>query len=203
VPRAALRAALEAVQSGTTSGLAPGARLDVGRALVTGIGAPRDIAAGVALLEGLAGTGDADAAALLAEALEPRDPEAAYGWALRAAAAGAPGAAARLDRLEREVPPAAALAAQDTLAGPLDAVAGAGRAVLSDLAQARLTGQGAVRSYRHAATLARLIGASGDPEGHALLQEIDARMAGGGAAWSAVEDEAAATAIALWLGQAQ
>ncbi|RDC74437.1 hypothetical protein DLJ49_03885 [Rhodovulum sp. 12E13] len=203
VPRAALRAALEAVQGGTESGIAPDARLDVGRALVTGIGAPRDVAAGVALLEGLAGTGDADAAALLAEALETRDPEAAYGWALRAAAAGAPGAAARLDRLERQVPPVAALAAQDTLAGPLDAVAGAGRAVLSDLAQARLTGQGAVRSYRHAATLARLIGASGDPEGRALLEEIDARMAGGGSAWSAVEDEAAAAALALWLGQAQ
>lgn len=203
VPQAALRAALEAVQSGTASGIAPDTRFDVGRALVTGVGAPRDIGTGVALLEGLAETGDADAAALLAEALEPRDPEAAYGWALRAAAAGAPGAAARLDRLEREVPPAAALAAQDTLAGPLDDVAGAGRAVLSDLAQARLTGQGAMRSYRHAATLARLIGAGGDPEGRALLEEIDARMAGGGSAWTAVEDAAAAAALSLWLGQAR
>ena len=93
------------------------ARLALGRALLKGEGAPRDRAAGMALLTPLAETGEAGAALALARAQEQADPGAAYGWALLAGAAGEAGAGALLDRLERTLPFDAVLALQSARAG--------------------------------------------------------------------------------------
>ena len=81
------------------------ARLKIGRALVTGIGAPRSIPAGLDLLEPLARAWNGEAAALSADALAAFDQhEDAYEAALIALAAGELSAMGVADRMESLLP---------------------------------------------------------------------------------------------------
>ncbi len=182
-------------------------RLSVGEALITGMGAPRNIQAGIATLTPLAEGGDAAAALLLAEALAIRAPEEAYGWALRAGKAGDAGATAMLDRLEQSMPFARVLELQDGVSGT-DSHPGSALRTISGIreqAAMRLSGKGLARSYGIAAMWAMLATAAGDPEAADILEEIDevVRLEGAEAiaAWAEVESRYAALAMEVWIGQ--
>ncbi|PCH74327.1 MAG: hypothetical protein COC12_03900 [Rhodobacteraceae bacterium] len=182
-------------------------RLRVGTALVSGIGAPRNIPAGSALLAELARSGNSAAAAALAETLETRLPETAYVWALRAGAAGVDGATARLDRLESVLDMTVILQIQgeasQNAVHPVEALASIG--AIKQQARARLTGKGQTRSYGIAAMWAMLAAATGDAESSDMLEEIDARVRSGDsasdAAWAKVEAASSGLAMKIWLSR--
>ncbi len=179
----------------------------VGEALLTGVGAPRNVSAGVALLEPLAEAGDAGIALLLAKALEARDPDAAYEWALKAGAGGEAGATALLDKLENTLDFATVLSLQDSVSGadslPSDALQSLG--AIREQAAMRLSGRGAARSYGIAAMYAMLASAAGDPEAADMLTEIDELVRLGGdaaaAAWSGTEARYSDLAMEVWVEQ--
>lgn len=211
VPAAAVAAlpvqTIQAALSTEREGVEIPDQLAVGRALVSGVGAPRNVAAGVPLLVDLARNGNLDAAAALSEALELLEPLNSYAWALVAAAGGASGTTARLDRLERSLPFTDVLTTQAEVLGKavhsfavLESVA-----TVKAEARARLTGRGKQRNYEVAAMWAMIAKAAGDTEGAALLEEIDGRIAGAEAesvmAWSAALARASDLAMEAWLGQ--
>ncbi|MGR3803894.1 hypothetical protein [Marinibacterium profundimaris] len=181
IPVAELRAALE------TDAL-PDNALELGRAMLTGVGAPRNLTSGLNLLAQASRQGNAEAAFLVAEALAADDPETAYGHAMRAAAAAYPGALAVLDRAERGTPFARMMAMQADAspAGPDPALYGS---VLEMRRAARgfLTGTGRYRSYRAAWYWAAMAAAAGDASGAAMRDEITElmRLRGDAAAWAA------------------
>jgi len=189
------------------AGLSVEERLLVGTALISGVGAPRNVSAGSNLLVELARGGNAAAAAALSETLESRQPENAYVWALRAGAAGVDGATARLDRLETvlEIPVILQIqgeASQDAV-HPVEALASIG--AIKQQARARLTGKGATRSYGIAAMWAMLAAATGDAESADILEEIDARVQSGnrelGEDWAKVEANSSRLATQIWLSR--
>ena len=182
-------------------------KLRVGRALVSGNGAPRAPEAGMALLKPLADGGNGGAAVALAKAMAAGDAAGAYAYALRAGADGAAGAASLMDRLEQGMTTAMVLEAQaaglsDTapMPSPHDFVP------LADArasALAHLRGEGAVRSYARAYYWALLGQAANDGAASSLAVEIEARMQHRGEAaaeaWRAAADQARADAMAHWL----
>jgi len=181
-------------------GLSAEERRRVGLAFLSGRGVPRDIDRGAALLAPLAGT-DAGIDAALAAALAGRDPAAAYGHALAAAAAGAPGALALLDRIEAGLDVAALLAAQGA-AAPAAAAAEEAFASVGTLraaALAAMIGTARPRSYAAAWFYASLAAAAGDAAGAGLRDEIEARMAARGPAAAATWAEATAPLAAVIL----
>ncbi len=189
------------------SDLSDAQRLDVGRALITGTGAPRNIAAGMEILAPVADAGGGEAALLMAEALAATAPQEAYLWALKAGAAEQPGAVAMLDRLEDGLPFAQVLKVQADLSGndnhpgaALESIAG-----IREQAVMRMTGDGLARSYGIAAMWAMLAKAAGDPEAADILQEIDELVALEGAearaAWAETEAGYADLAMQVWVGQ--
>lgn len=187
--------------------LSPADRLRVGTALVSGVGAPRNIPAGTDLLVALAREGSGPAALALSGVLETRQPDIAYGWGLRAGANGQTGATARLDRLEKVLPLAQILRIQNEGSKgskhPLDALASV--AAIKAQARSRLTGNGASRSYGIAAMWAMLAAATGDSEAADMLDEIDTRVRHSGVenakAWAAIEAESSRLAMEIWLGR--
>lgn len=185
-------------------GLSGDERRQVGLAFLAGRGVPRDLDRGAALLSPLAG--EPAVAAALAEALAGRDPVAAYGHALAAAAAGAPGGLALLDRIEAALDPAAMLAAQAAAEPPAEGDdAFASVAALRSAALARLMGTTRPRSYPQAWYFASLAAAAGDGAGAAIRDEIEARMAARGpaaeAAWQAAIAPVAAVILRDWLAR--
>jgi hypothetical protein len=189
------------------SGLSADERLRVGTALISGVGAPRNLPAGSALLVELARGGNGAAAAELSKTLETRQPENAYVWALRAGAAGVDGATARLDRLEGVLEMSVILQIQgeatSNVVHPVEALASVG--TIKQQARARLTGKGATRSYGIAAMWAMLAAATGDAESIDILEEIDARIGAGGPAgaggWAKIEAESSRLATQIWLSR--
>lgn len=182
-------------------------RLAVGRALVTGDGAPRAPAAGAQVLKPLAEAWNGEANLALARTATGAE---AYRLALRALAAGAEGAIPLADELEtalevdqilslqREVaeamPPA--LAGDDaTLLASGDI--GDFRARASDLA----AGTGAPRSYRDAYYWATLAAAAGDRISEALMTRLDASFGDrpGGGAWEEATAAASDAALRTWI----
>jgi hypothetical protein len=177
-------------------------RRRVGLALLTGIGAPRNIAVGASLLSGLAEEGDPDLALVLGEALSGSDPSEAYRWALVASAAKIRGGAALLDRVERNIGQGAALRMQSE-AGAGDAVAIVDPAEMRRLAQAYVDGRGVARSYARALYWGLLATAAGDPAARTILDELDVRMENAPAAtqalWRDLEMRAREAATETWI----
>lgn len=196
----------------TTTPDAPAAdRLAVGRALMTGIGAPRDRTAARALLEPLAAEWNAEAAMLLAEGLAAAgDPAAAYPFALRAMAGGVPGAIGLGDRLEATL--AARIVRDAQVATLFELTDDPGltlrQAALIEApdvhAMRRLAldlalGRGVPRNYETAYQWATLAAAAGDRSAANLRDDLDARAAGrGGAVWREAFDGAANLAYTIW-----
>lgn len=206
MPAALVAEVRAAAQAGDTAAIAADTLRTVGLALITGDGAPRDRLTGLEVLSPLAEAGDGAAALALSEAFEATAPSAAYTYALVAAANGASGAAARLDRLETVLPFADVLALQDAATGdvqhPVEALDDV--ALIREQAILRLTGRGALRSYAIAALWASLGAATGDAESADILASIDERVRLSGPeaqdAWAAVEADVSALAMEAWLG---
>ncbi|TDL79565.1 hypothetical protein E2L08_09685 [Palleronia sediminis] len=170
-----------------------GERLTLGRALVTGDGAPRNLAAGQRLLRGLADEDDAEAQAALAQSLAATSPAEAYALALTA------GDVALMDRLEADLELGRILAAQP---GPED-LDPAGIDRLPDLRQAALAaaeGREMPRSYGQALVWAGLGRALGDAVSADLARGLEARFAAADpAGWEALAAAAEDEATRLWL----
>lgn len=180
IPVAVLQQALNAETT-------PPDALALGRAMLTGIGAPRNINSGLILLAKASRGGDAEAAFLIAEALAEDQPETAYGHALRAAALDHPGALGVLDMAERGLSYARMMELQTEASpdGPDPALYGS---VLEMRRTARgfLTGIGRPRSYRAAYYWAAMAAAAGDASGAVLRDEITEtmRLRGDAAPWA-------------------
>ena len=205
---------LTAAISGQAASLDEAARLRVGGALLTGLGAPRSVLHGRALLQPMAEQWHAGAALLLANALiEDGEAQQAYRMALRAAAGGETGGMIAADRLEEDLeadfvlgaqieaaqgwPGAAARQAADQAL-----IAAADIGAMRERAHAAAMGANGPRSYGDAYFWASLAAAAGDRSSAALRQRLDRRFAGAeGAAreaWKGVSQAAAANAIQTW-----
>lgn len=196
IPAAKLETALEA-QEPTADALA------MGRALITGIGAPRNVDEGVRLLLPLARGGDTQASGLVAVALEARNPAAAYEHALRASAAGEAGSLALLDRLERDLPFQTILGAQHTALGddtPDSALYSDPRA-MRDAMRGYFMGIDRPRSYAAAYYWALMDAASGDAAGTVLRDDIAEmmRLRGDAAQWAEVAARLENSALRDWI----
>ncbi|MGF1446500.1 MAG: hypothetical protein ACFBRM_09905 [Pikeienuella sp.] len=192
-------------------------RLAVGEALITGLGAPRTPAAGIALLRPMAEAWNAEAAALLAPALaETGELTGAYQMALRALAGDVPGAKGIADELEIRLTTDEILAAQDqaraawpsqtAAVAAVEAAEQAGDlAALRRLAFDMSTGRSRPRDYAQAFGLATLAAAGGDRGAAALRDRIDSKFSepatgARDAAWAAAAGAAEASAQASWTG---
>ncbi len=174
------------LQAAMNSEPLPDNALEMGRAMLTGVGTPRNINAGLSMLARASRADNAEAAYLVAKALATKDPATAYGHALRAAAAKVPGAMAVLDLAERGTPYEVMIQLQnDAGAGPdpalYDSVIG-----MRQAARGFLNGIGHYRSYRGAFYWASMAAAAGDASGVAMRDEIEElmRLRGDEAAWA-------------------
>ncbi|QDL92408.1 hypothetical protein FDP22_11845 [Paroceanicella profunda] len=186
-------------------------RLSAGRALMSGIGAPRDRSAAIAVLKPMADAGDAGAAMELAQGLaESGAPQSAYGYALAALAAGEPGAMGLTDRIEARLGASQIRGTQaSVLAGwapdpgletrRAAVLAAADPAMMRRLAIDAKLGRGVPRSYETAYLWTTLAAAAGDRSAANLRVSLDARAANDhDGAWSAAFEAAAAQALTLW-----
>lgn len=200
-------ALIRQVLDGDTDTLTPEVLRQVGLALTTGQGAPRNLAAGIDVLGGLATAGDAEAALALAAAQEASDPAAAYSWALMAGANGQTRASAMLNRLESALPMSDVLDAQQDLTGDITLPQG----TLGDIASIRsaamslFTGSGQPRSYAEANYWALIGAAAGDGVSEDILAQIAEKMQRAGAAglraWREVEAQGSQRAMQVWLDE--
>ncbi|MEM7210389.1 MAG: hypothetical protein AAF479_00635 [Pseudomonadota bacterium] len=183
-------------------------RLRVGRALVTGFGAPLAPREGQALLMPLADGWNGEAASALASSLEETEPAQAYEMVLRALAAGERGVAGLADRIEARMSLSDVLSAQDKA---LETWPGAEAyndpatnaretgdvSAMRRLATNALVGQQMPRNYRAAYLWASLAAAAGDRGGAGLRNRMDARFAGD-PAWQAASAKVATEALQAW-----
>ncbi|MEM8728383.1 MAG: hypothetical protein AAGF79_00580 [Pseudomonadota bacterium] len=180
IPVSDLQAALNSEET-------PADAVSLGRALLTGIGAPRNTNQGLTLLAKASREGNGEAAYLVADALAQSDPDTAYGHALRAAGLNYPGGLAVLDRVERATSYDTMMALQSdaTPAGPDPALYGS---VLQMRLAARgfLNGTDRFRSYRAAYYWAAMAAAAGDASGAAMRDDITEtmRLRGDAQAWA-------------------
>ncbi|MDX2483933.1 MAG: hypothetical protein QNK42_09795 [Pseudodonghicola sp.] len=196
LPVAELQAALNTEEP-------PAQAFAFGRALMTGIGAPRNQAQGLRLLLPLAQAGNTEASLLIAQGVAESQPANAYAHALRAAAAGQPGALAVLDRIERNLPYGQVIEAQNVLmSGPEEALFGS-LAGMRAAARDFLTGAGRPRSWRAAYYWASMAAAAGDPSGAALRDEITEtlRMRGDALPWAAEAKSLDNGVLRDWMGR--
>ena len=181
----------------------------LGRAFLTGLGAPRSLDQGADLLLPLARNWSGEAAAMLATAYESagRDEEA-YEMTLIALANSDRNLLAVADKLERRMPTARFLGAQDdviehwpgasSFQSELDALTEAGdAAAIRQLASFFAVGRDVPRSYRTAYLLATLAAAAGDIAAASLRDRLDERFAQDGT-WQQTAGEAAEEAVQLW-----
>ncbi|MEM6678376.1 MAG: hypothetical protein AAF675_10955 [Pseudomonadota bacterium] len=189
----------------TPEALSPAERLALGRALLTGEGAPRSREAAIALLEGLSSAGDSDAALLLAEAYAAgRVYDRAYASALQAMAGGKAAAVPMADAMEAKLDLAAIIAAQEAVGGIAEDAAlieagdlGGMRA----LAERLVAGLNGPRHYADALYWASLAAAGGDRAAAALIGRLDRRFLARDeetATWGEVSAAVSARALATW-----
>lgn len=172
--------------------------LALGLALAEGRGLPQSTPRAIAVLASL--VDDPQALLALAGLQAATDPVLAYGHAQRAAALGAPGAQAALDRIEAFLPTPDLLAAQAPADAAVPGEVFASARALRDAARAYAEGDGVPRSYVLARRLAGSAAAAGDGLAQALLARLDARF-GTDPDWIAARDAAAEQAMGDWTGQ--
>ncbi len=187
-------------------GLLPTARnLDVGRALLSGVGAPRNTTLGLRLLDPLAKEGNAQATSLMANAMQSFDPETAYRLALHASSKGQSGSLSLLNELEDELSLAQILEVQDSMLGGGGPVA-SDYASIGDIrraARGHLLGTTRVRSYRAAYYWASVGAATGDVAAATIRDEIDTimRLRGASNQWSEVQTSLENGVLRDWVGR--
>ncbi len=185
--------------------LASERNFDVGRALLSGIGAPRNTTLGLRLLDPLAKEGNADATALMAEAMQGMNPSTAYRLALHAASKGKANSLSLLNDLEDGLTLAQLLEIQDDMLGGGGPVA-SDFASLGDVrraARAHFLGTTRIRSYRAAYYWASVGAAAGDTASVAIRDEIDTimRLRGANEAWSEVRTSLENGVLRDWVGR--
>lgn len=185
-------------------------RLKIGKALLTGVGAPRATDKGVAMLMPLADAWNGDAAAMVAKASAANGADGpAYEMALRALASGASAAMGTADALESRMNLSDVLAAQqavlDGWPGAADAEAAVKAAIeggdvgaMRKMAYALSVGRGMPRSYKAGYAAATLAAAAGDRGAANLRDRMNARF-GTDAAWLAAAAEAEEQALKAWV----
>ncbi len=188
----------------------PALLLRVARALLDGTGVPRSPALVPALLQPLMlePTHAVEAAALIARALQDRDPVLAYGYALKAAAGGVVAAVPVLDQLENQMTSVDVLKAQADFSVEQSPLAGLPEdndpRSLRQLSLAYFIGSGTPRSYAQAYYFALLAEAAGDINASALRQEVEGRFAARGdvvrEAWDKTSADMQAKALQDWIG---
>lgn len=182
-------------------------RLTIGKALLSGIGAPKAEKSGRALLEPLAAAGHGEAALALARAIQDDDATAAYLLALQAGERKTDGSVALLDVLEQKLTTPEVLAIQKDLQQPSqpDAEGYASLQAIRSRAISHMTGFGVPRSYRQALFWATLGSAAGDRASTRLLGDLEDRMRYRGeaaaSAWRKEADAVSDAALTLWLNQ--
>lgn len=180
--------------------------LAVGRGLALGVGAPRNIALALKVLEPLADDEaeemSAQASFLMAQALGDGDPEQGYVRALKSAAAGHGPALALMDGIENTLSFQVVMDRQDELL-PEDSLDPEQYASIGEMRAAALghmIGTGKSRSYKAAYFWAVLAAAAGDTSAAALRDELDTRMRVRGLAteWGAVTRQIEADVLDAW-----
>lgn len=187
-------------------GLLPSARnLEVGRALLSGIGAPRNTTLGLRLLDPLAKEGNPEATALMAEAMQENAPDTAYRLALHATSKGQRGALSLMNKLEDKLSLPQILEVQDAMLGGGGPVA-SDFASIGDIrraARGHLLGTTRSRSYRAAYYWASVGAATGDSASASIRDEIDTimRLRGASDAWSDVQTSLENGVLRDWVGR--
>lgn len=187
-------------------GLLPTSRnLEVGRALLSGIGAPRNTTLGLRLLDPLAKEGNPVATSLMAEAMQEMNPPVAYRLALHAASKGQPQSLSLLNGLEDGLTLAQMLEVQDDMLGGGGPVA-SDFASIGDIrraARGHLLGTTRIRSYRAAYYWASVGAAAGDVASAAIRDEIDTimRLRGASTAWNEVQTSLENGVLRDWVGR--
>jgi TPR repeat protein len=205
-----LSPALLAAALAGDQGLSDADRLTAGKALMTGLGAPRNREAAMRLLVPLAaGNWDAEAAMTLAQGLaDMGDAQAAYPYALVALAGGNTAAASLAARLEADLQAGSVIETQAVILSsfPTDPGLADRRAAISanpDVAAMRTLaldtrlGRGVPRSYVTAYLYASLAAAAGDRASANLRDELD-RLGAGDPGWAASLAEASTEALSIW-----
>lgn len=186
-------------------------RLRVGEALITGVGAPRVVAKGRALLAPLADNWNAEAALLVARAAyEMGEPASAYAMTLVAMAGGLSEAIGLANKLEAELPLTTVLTAQaqaarswpraDDAAAKTTALVAAGDIPgMVRRARSLVTGRGRPRNYAAAYYWASLAAAAGGRGAAALRDRLNARFSGQ-PGWAETVAAQQANALETWTG---
>ncbi len=195
LPAETLKAALGAPES-----LSTGERLQAGRQLLTGVGAPKNVSAGLALLLPLAQAGDEQALNTLAK-LSKDGLRAEDYTALAEAAVNQPDVAAVLDALEVQIGFAQTLAMQPPLEFTTSYQGITSSQDLRERAFENLNGSRSPRSYARAAYWAQLAVAAGDAIAADILADIAGRAVSDEdkAAWGTLNDAAAKRALDDWI----
>ncbi len=205
-PKAVSTAISAAELTQAIDGLLPTARnLEVGRALLSGVGAPRNLTLGLRLLDPLSKEGNAEASALMAEAMQEVNPETAYRLSLHASSNGVAGALSLLNALENALSLSQMLDVQDAMLGGGGPVA-SDFASIGDIrraARGHMLGTTRTRSYRAAYYWASVGAATGDVASVAIRDEIDTimRLRGASAAWSEVQTSLENGVLRDWVGR--
>jgi hypothetical protein len=179
--------------------------LEVGRALLTGIGAPRNTPLGLRLLDPLSKEGNPQATAIMAEALQSIDPTTAYRLSLYATSKGQPRSLSLLNELEDGLTLTEVLAVQDAMLGA-DGPSASDFTSIGDIrraARGHLLGTTRIRSYRAAYYWASIGSATGDAAAAAIRDEIDTimRLRGANVAWSEVRASLENGVLRDWVGR--
>lgn len=186
-------------------------RMKIGKALLTGVGAPKSVEDGGELLIPLARNWNGEAAALVAAAAGGfGEHKIGYEMALIALAQGEASAMSAADNLEADLPLADVLAAQKEVSNNWpggseiegqfnQAIADGNIGVIRALANAASVGRGMPRDYEVAYALATLGAAAGDKSSAALRDRMDRRFnATDQATWVKTASKAASDALAVW-----
>lgn len=212
--RAMLSPQLLSAAMGGGGGLDDAQRLMAGKALITGVGAPKALNEGIALLAPLADAWNADAALVSAQGLKALgDSSGAYEMALRAMAGGASGAIGLADALEAQMELGDVLTAQESAqlgwpgrgdwSGQVSGIQqSADILALRRTAFDAAVGQNMPRSYGQAYFAASLAAAAGDRGAATLRERLDARFTDRDGSrdqtWADVSASASSAALAAW-----
>ncbi|MGR3502822.1 hypothetical protein [Pseudaestuariivita sp.] len=192
---------LAQVVSSDLSQLSDGQLAGLARALLSGLGVPRNLARATETTVELLRRDPTAAPGIvadLANAWITQDPNSALTFARHAAAQGSTAAVGVLDRLESGLALDAILVQQGGSGTP---VVPESLAQLRDMALAHHTGLGADRSYELALVYALVLNAAHDSTGGALMRSLYDRF-GRDPAWPAFRARAENTALDLWTSNA-
>jgi|GEM_PF-1978597 len=195
---------LQLANDPSTEGFSDEDRMTAGRAIITGVGAPKLANLGAEILRPLADAGNGEAALLVANALANKDPATAYRFAIIAGAANETAALGLMDKLESKLALPDVIAIQSNLIAEPKPLAGITRlSELREASLAHLNGKGVTRSYPMALYWARLSAAASDDAATAILRSLNQRAAAMGKAgtsqWAEVAAKVDRAALGNWV----